>query len=98
MKRTTGVLLATLAVFFLFIVLSNSSHAGAPETSGPANDKNRTSGKPAQTAPTPPPRIAPRFDDYENEDPDLPKHGPRIDKERYLELRNEYFARLRGFN
>src|SRR5205814_7448912 len=101
MKRTLGVLLTTFALASLFLAISTESRtvetAVTNDRPEPASASDRATSTHANVSakadPSPPPNPAVLLpvDEEQNDDPDLPPRGPRIDKERYLKLRNEYF-------
>src|SRR6185369_7708654 len=103
MKRQITILLTVFVLCVVFEGLSlSSASAERQRNQAGANQSLLPSWllKAFTSAPIPEPTVGPEDEDLGevlDNDPDV-RPGTRIDKEKYLRLRNEYFAMLRGYD
>src|SRR4030095_4374414 len=103
MKRQITILLTVFALCVVFEGLSLTSANAERQRNQPAGaSQSLLPGwllRAFTSAPIPKPTVGPEDEDLGevlDNDPDV-RPGTRINKEKYLKLRNEYFAMLRGY-
>jgi len=98
MKRRTVAIIIVMFTFLLFIVLGSGSSA-APGSKKPKNTTRRNEEGKSKEHVSDREEVDNQGEDQEGVDPDLPFFAQgRIDEAKYIRLRDEFIARLRGWD